>query len=94
MYFFARRHFSEEAARVALVTGAFWYELVAFAHKPMTEFMATALLMSAFAFCLQSSRRESSEKKRDLGGRLGGPCGGHSVAVRAACAAGTGDGVS
>ena len=46
MYFFARWHFGEPAARVALLMGAFWYELVGFAHKPMTEFVATALLMS------------------------------------------------
>lgn len=47
MYFFARRHFSETAARVALLAGAFWYELVGFAHKPMSEFNATALLLLA-----------------------------------------------
>ena len=60
MYFFARRHFSETAARVALLAGAFWYELVAFAHKPMTEFVATALLLVAFALCLRKPRDESS----------------------------------
>ena len=53
MYFFARRHFSETAARVALVTGAFWYELVGFAHKPMTEFVATALLCVLLALCVR-----------------------------------------
>ena len=51
MYFFARRHFDESAARVALVAGAFWYELVGFAHKPMTEFVATGLLMALLALC-------------------------------------------
>ena len=51
MYFFARRHFNEGAARVALVAGAFWYELVGFAHKPMTEFVATGLLMALLALC-------------------------------------------
>ena len=45
MYVFARRHFSEFAARAALLAGAFWYELVGFAHKPMTEFVATSALM-------------------------------------------------
>ena len=49
MYFFARRHFGEAAARVALVMGAFWYELVGFAHKPMTEFVATALVVPLLA---------------------------------------------
>ena len=42
MYCFARRHFGETAARVALLAGAFWYELAGFAHKPLTEFVATA----------------------------------------------------
>ena len=51
MYFFARRHFDESAARMALVAGAFWYELVGFAHKPMTEFVATGLLMALLALC-------------------------------------------
>ena len=53
MYFFARWHFGETAARVALLVGAFWYELVGFAHKPMTEFVATALLMSLLALCVR-----------------------------------------
>lgn len=68
MYFFARRHFSETAARVALLTGAFWYELVAFAHKPMTEFVAVALLMVAFALCFRGPEEKSSEKKAILTG--------------------------
>ena len=55
MYFFARRHFGELSARVALVAGAFWYELVGFAHKPMTEFVATALLMALLVLCVRSS---------------------------------------
>ena len=55
MYFFARWHFGEASARVALLMGAFWYELVGFAHKPMTEFVATALLMSLLALCVRSA---------------------------------------
>ena len=55
MYFFARWHFGEPSARVALLAGAFWYELVGFAHKPMTEFVATALLMVLLALCVRSS---------------------------------------
>ncbi len=62
MYFFARRHFSETAARVALLAGAFWYELVVFAHKPMTEFVATALLMVAVALSLRDHEEKFSEK--------------------------------
>ena len=53
MYFFARWHFGETTARVALLVGAFWYELVGFAHKPMTEFVATALLVSLLALCMR-----------------------------------------
>ena len=53
MYFFARRHFSEAAARAALVAGAFWYELVGFAHKPLTEFVATAPLMALLALTVR-----------------------------------------
>ena len=55
MYFFARRHFGEPSARVALLAGAFWYELVGFAHKPMTEFVATALLMALLVLCVRPS---------------------------------------
>ena len=55
MYFFARRHFGEMSARVALVAGAFWYELIGFAHKPMTEFVAAALLMVLLALCVRPS---------------------------------------
>ena len=60
MYFFARWHFGETAARVALLMGAFWYELVGFAHKPMTEFVATALLVALLALCV----RPGSDKLR------------------------------
>ena len=53
MYFFARVHFGELAARIALVVGAFWYELVGFAHKPMTEFVAVAPLLVLLALCVR-----------------------------------------
>ena len=53
MYFFARGHFGEAAARAALVAGAFWYELVGFAHKPLTEFVATAPLMALLALTVR-----------------------------------------
>ena len=62
MYFFARWHFGEISARVALLMGAFWYELVGFAHKPMTEFVATALLVSLLALCV----RPASDKLREV----------------------------
>ena len=56
MYLFARRHFDEAAARAALLAGAFWYELVGFAHKPMTEFVATGLAMALLASCARGPR--------------------------------------
>ena len=55
MDFFARRHLDETTARVALIAGAFWYELVGFAHKPMTEFVATALLTVLLSLCVRPS---------------------------------------
>jgi hypothetical protein len=55
MYIFARRHFGETAGRAALLAGAFWYELAGFAHKPMTEFVATAPLVALLALCVRPS---------------------------------------
>ncbi len=55
MYFFARRHLGEMSARVALVAGAFWYELAGYAHKPLTELVATALLTALLALCVRAS---------------------------------------
>ena len=55
MYVFGRRHFGETAGRAALLAGAFWYELVGFAHKPMTEFVATAPLVALLALCVRPS---------------------------------------
>lgn len=53
MYFFARTHFGERSARAALIAGAFWYELAAFAHKPMTEFVATGLVLALLALAVR-----------------------------------------
>ena len=55
MYCFARGHFGERTARVALVAGALWYELVGFAHKPMAEFVATAALLPLLALAARPS---------------------------------------
>ena len=55
MYCFARRRFGETAARVALLAGALWYELAGFAHKPLTEFVATAPLLGLLALCASRS---------------------------------------
>ena len=58
MYFAARNHFGETAARAALLAGAFWYELCGFAHKPMTEFVATGPLLLALAIAIRPGRIE------------------------------------
>ena len=55
MYVFGRRHFGETAGRAALLAGAFWYELVGFAHKPMTEFVAAAPLVALLALSVRPS---------------------------------------
>lgn len=44
MYHVSRALMGEQTGRVALLLGAFWYELAGFAHKPMTEFVGTSLL--------------------------------------------------
>ena len=59
MYFFARRHFGELSARAALVAGAFWYELAGLAHKPMTEFVATALLLALLAVVIRPAAHDA-----------------------------------
>ncbi|MDE2965790.1 MAG: hypothetical protein OXU26_17925 [Acidobacteriota bacterium] len=59
MYVFARRHFGETAGRAALLVGAFWYELTGFAHKPMTEFVATAPLVALLALCVRPSLNDA-----------------------------------
>ena len=79
MYFFARWHFGETAARVALLMGAFWYELVGFAHKPMTEFVATALLVSLLALCVRPDAGQTAGGFD--GGGVGGAGGGDPGAV-------------
>ena len=66
MYRFARRHFDETAARIALLAGAFWYELAGFAHKPLTSFVATSLSMALLALCV----RPGSDESRDRAGSL------------------------
>ena len=44
---------------MALLAGAFWYELVGFGHKPMTEFVATVPLMGLLALCTRTDWRQS-----------------------------------
>ena len=56
MYFAARNHFGETAACIALLGGAFWYELCGFAHKPMTEFVATGPLLLTLWIATRAGR--------------------------------------
>ena len=52
MYRLGTEAYGERTGRFALIAGAFWYELVVLAPKPMTEFIATGpllLLMAAAA---------------------------------------------
>ena len=61
MYFFGRRHFGEVAGRAALLAGAFWYELVGLAHKPLTGMVAAAIFMTLLALCARiPARRDDS----------------------------------
>lgn len=50
MYKVGQHLYNEKTARIALLLGVFWYELVGFAHKPMTEFVATPLIMLLLAW--------------------------------------------
>ena len=60
MYFFGRRHFGEVAARAALLAGAFWYELVGLAHKPLTGMVAAAIFMTLLALCTRIPTRNGA----------------------------------
>lgn len=69
MYVFGRQHWGEQTARLALLLGVFWYELVGFAHKPMTEFIATSLLLALLA--LMSFDKRGNWRKAAAVGALG-----------------------
>ena len=56
MYHYSRRMFGEAAGRIALIAGVLWPELIGFAHKPMTEFVATAIIAAALGLAGRSSR--------------------------------------
>ena len=60
MYVVGRNLFGETSGRVGLVLGAFWYELVGFAHKPMTEFTATILIFLLLALVVRPPARSLS----------------------------------
>lgn len=46
MYHLVRRLSTEMAARAAVLLGLFWYELLAFAHRPLAEPLATAMIFA------------------------------------------------
>ena len=47
VYHYSRRILSENAARLALILACIWPYLIAYAHKPLTEFIATNIFMGA-----------------------------------------------
>ena len=67
MYAFARAAFDERSARVALVLGAAWYELVALAGQPLSELIALPPLMWMAALAADSRTAHSAAR----GGALG-----------------------
>ena len=67
MYAFARAVFDERSARVALVLGAAWYELVALAGQPLSELLALPPLLWMAALAADSRTASSASR----GGALG-----------------------
>ena len=66
MYCFARRHFGEVAGRAALLAGAFWYELVGLAHKPLTGMVAAAVFVTLLALCARIQATTAASGERSL----------------------------
>ena len=60
MYRCSQHLFGERSARLALLGGCFWYELIGFAHKPMQEFVATAVFILALALASNPAHRQGS----------------------------------
>lgn len=58
-YRIGRRFFGEEAGRLALILTCLWPYLIVFAHKPFTEFVATAVFFAAFGLAC----RPAAEKR-------------------------------
>ena len=56
LYLFVRRIAPEGVARIALLAGCFWYELIAFAHKPLPELFAAACLVWLLALHVRPGR--------------------------------------
>ena len=57
MYFYSLKTFSERTARIALLFGCFWYEFIVFAHKPMTNLIATNIIMIMLALSVKNPSR-------------------------------------
>ena len=66
MYVFSRSHWGEKTARIALLFGVFWYELIGFAHKPMTEFVATSIFMALLAIYVLPIKKPEYHPRRML----------------------------
>jgi len=60
MYVVGRNWFGEGTGRLALLLGAFWYELVGYAHKPLTEVVATTILLGLMALVSSRIPRQTS----------------------------------
>lgn len=58
MYFAARALWGERTAVVALLLGCFWYELVGFAHKPLSDMVSSYLIMGGMALMLDRRRTD------------------------------------
>ena len=65
MYRFTQRAADERAARLALLLGCFWYELVVMAHKPFTEFVGSAFLFSGLALLLMTAASGGGEENEN-----------------------------
>ena len=57
MYKITQALFDERAARLALIAGSFWYEILYFAHKPMPDALSAYALFAALVFLFRSPAR-------------------------------------
>lgn len=53
MYRITQALFSEGAARLALIFGCFWYQIVSFAHRPLADALSVYTLFAALALILR-----------------------------------------
>jgi hypothetical protein len=69
-YFLTRRLVSEKAAKISCFLVCFWYELIYFAHKPLTGVLAAYLFLAALAVIFSGN----GKPKAFLAGLLLGLC--------------------